>query len=150
MKYTFLLFIIQATSIILLSCENTKETKEIQTSLGKDTSHKKEDNNSSKLKNIPSNAIYGGHLDGGFWFEFVKNYDNLKYRFRIYNDYNGKLVLDADFLVNKNKKLLVNSEKDIDNILFMFKYLKINEIDLKPVYPAYGGAYWETVKKNGF
>ncbi|RZJ75467.1 MAG: hypothetical protein EOO45_05510 [Flavobacterium sp.] len=54
-----------------------------------------------RVKNIPKDAVWKGGVDGGFWFQAVSR-DSLKagYRFRIYSDYNGELIIDADFVAN--------------------------------------------------
>lgn len=51
-----------------------------------------------RKENIPNLAIWKGSCQEGFWFELV-NYDdvNHRYRFKIYNDYDGNLEIDADF-----------------------------------------------------
>ena len=46
--------------------------------------------------NVPESALWRGGPDGGEWIEFVENHDGL-YRFRIYSDEKGDLMLDADF-----------------------------------------------------
>jgi len=148
MKNYYYFLILQIISTSFLGCENSKKPVIF---LKIDTLPKKKVGEPCRLKNIPTHAIWGGHLDGGFWFEFVKKYDEIKYRFRIYNDYNGELVLDADFLVYQNKqKLFISNSIDIKKFFFMYKYLEVNDIELRPIYPAYSGTYWEVAKKNGF
>ena len=45
---------------------------------------------------VPKEAIWKGDCDGGNWIELV-NIDKDNVRFRIYRDWNGDLILDADF-----------------------------------------------------
>ena len=151
MKKNIIFF--QILFVLFFGCEEPKKSENRTTSMKvqTDTMPKKKVNEPDRLKNVPSEAIWGGHLDGGFWFELIQKYDSTKYRFRIYNDYKGDLVLDADFIKSDiAKKLDVSDKKDIKKIVFMYKYLKMNDIELKPVYPAYGGSHWETAKKTGF
>lgn len=151
MKKTVIFILLFGTLILLFArCEKSKMNTNENRITKKDGVVTKKIGEPERLINIPKNTIWGGHLDGGFWFELMKKYDNSKYRFRIYNDYNGNLVLDADFtIVNPKKKVDIKSINEIE-IFFMFKYLEINEVELKPIYPAYGGEYWEIAKKTGF
>lgn len=47
--------------------------------------------------NVPAQAIWKGGHDGGHWIELV-NMKNDTIRFRIYRDFDGALILDADFI----------------------------------------------------
>jgi hypothetical protein len=49
-----------------------------------------------KPNNVPISAVWKGGCDGGSWIEFVSIKENIV-RFRIYRDWNGDLLLDADF-----------------------------------------------------
>jgi hypothetical protein len=49
-----------------------------------------------KPTNVPASAVWKGGCDGGSWIELVSIKED-KIRFRIYRDWNGKLILDADF-----------------------------------------------------
>ena len=46
--------------------------------------------------NVPESAIWSGGPDGGEWIEFVERHGGM-YRYRIYRDCDGSLLLDADF-----------------------------------------------------
>ena len=49
-----------------------------------------------KPAKVPVDAIWKGDCDGGYWVELVKLQKD-KVRFRIYRDWNGDLIYDADF-----------------------------------------------------
>ncbi len=49
-----------------------------------------------KPNKVPNSAVWKGGCDGGNWIELV-SVEKEKIRFRIYRDWNGKLILDADF-----------------------------------------------------
>jgi len=52
-----------------------------------------------KPNKVPNSAVWKGGCDGGNWIELV-SVEKEKIRFRIYRDWNGKLILDADFEYN--------------------------------------------------
>ncbi len=49
-----------------------------------------------KPNNVPIGAIWVGGCDGGNWIELISVKNN-SFRYRIYRDWNGVLMLDADF-----------------------------------------------------
>lgn len=110
-----------------------------------------------KPEGIPNEAKWYGGCDGGAWLEFVEyREDNHKYRFRIYLDYVATVMLDADYIITggcedtdfpKDKTIL----NEINRIESYFKQLYFTDKQkcyLKPVYPAYGGDYWDVLKEN--
>ena len=104
----------------------------------------------NKLANITKAAIWRGGVDEGFWFDLVEFYPNQKnkVRLRIYNDYNGSLVLDADFTANSDCK--IKNGKDLLEKIIYFEFDKLvlsNGCVFEVVYPAYGGSFWE-IEKN--
>lgn len=98
-----------------------------------------------KFVNIPKEATWIGGVDEGFWYQIVSIDKNKKiYRFRIYNDYTGDMVVDANFIKNslcdKNLPLDSNILKEIN----FFNFDKIGLIDnceLVLIKPAYGGIF---------
>lgn len=57
-----------------------------------------------KPSNVPVSAVWKGGCDGGNWVEMVDiKADTV--RFRIYRDWNGDLILDADFVCKNCNKL---------------------------------------------
>lgn len=107
------------------------------------------ENSPKKLANIPESAIWSGGVDEGFWFELVELYqDHKKVRIRIYNDYDGNMVLDADFTPISDCK--IKDESELLNKINYFEFKKIILLDgceLDAIYPAYGGAFWEIDKE---
>ena len=45
---------------------------------------------------VPASAVWKGDCDGGSWIELV-SIEEEKIRFRAYRDWNGDLILDANF-----------------------------------------------------
>ena len=104
-----------------------------------------------RSKNIPKTAIWKGGKDDGFWFDIVQ-IDRAKktYRFKIYNEYDGDLVLDANFI--KDTNCVINyplNEQIIDKInYFNFdNIVMIDDCKLLMIKPAFGGTFWEIDSK---
>ncbi len=102
-----------------------------------------------KPANVPISAVWKGGCDGGNWVELVDiKTDTI--RLRIYRDWSGELILDADF-VSKNCNNLhltkANWNKYIDYFDGTKIYSKIqlnsSYCQLIPVFPAY---YEEKIK----
>ena len=55
--------------------------------------------------NVPVSAVWQGGCDGGNWMELVDIKDDT-IRLRIYRDWNGELILDADFVSENCNDLL--------------------------------------------
>jgi hypothetical protein len=96
-----------------------------------------------RLTNIPETAIWKGGADGGYWYDIV-NIDNAKksYRFRIYDDYEGGLVLDADFIKNASCDDSYSLDRNILEKVNYFNFDKIVMIgncELNIIEPVYGG-----------
>ena len=96
-----------------------------------------------KPANVPVAAIWKGGCDGGNWVELVDiKADTI--RFRIYHDWNGDLLLDADFVSEKCNDLQltkINWNEYItgfDGTAIHTTILSDNMYcRLVPVYPAY-------------
>jgi hypothetical protein len=95
-----------------------------------------------KPKNIPSVAIWKGGCDGGNWIELVST-EKDKARFKIYRDWNGELLLDADFKyqecynINLTKVNWVDCVGDFINGIIGIKCDDKAECRLEPNYPVY-------------
>ncbi len=113
-----------------------------------------------KPKNVPIEAVWSGGCDGGDWIELVEIKKNA-YRFRIYQDWNGELKMDADFFFNDEKANLTFTDwqtkiccysQSIDSTvtLSVLEDLKNpkKRYNLKSIYPAYGGSDWEIIKEK--
>lgn len=97
-----------------------------------------------KPQNVPSSAVWKGGCDGGNWIELVSVKENIV-RFRIYRDWNGKLILDADFKYQECSNFRLN-ENNWENCAGDFINgnigIHVNCHDnikcrLEPIYPAY-------------
>ena len=115
-----------------------------------------------KPDGMPVSARWYGGCDGGYWLEFVEyQSESNKYRFRVYLDYKTEVLLDADYMLNEEcLQASINIPKDssiLDMIGYIEGYYKKLYFDntekmkcyLAPVYPAYGGIDWETLKETG-
>lgn len=104
----------------------------------------------NKLSNIPKEAIWKGAEDEGFWFEIISiNSTQRTYRIKIYNDYNGELVVDADFKKQDSCKSELPLSKEIIKQIAYFEFDKIemkNDCSLKIKKPVYGGTFLEQNK----
>lgn len=96
-----------------------------------------------KPENVPVSAIWKGGCDGGIWVELVDiKADTI--RFRIYQDWNGELLLDADF-VSENCDDLLLTKTTWNEYIDYFDGTKIySKIQvggsccrLIPIFPAY-------------
>lgn len=91
---------------------------------------------------VPKEAAWKGDCDGGHWVELV-SIKKEKVRFRIYQDWNGELILDADFNYRNCDNLKLTNSNWAEYISYFDESLKINETSntnkcrLEPIYPAY-------------
>lgn len=113
-----------------------------------------------KPSTVPASAIWSGGCDGGEWIDLVSVTDK-KYRFRIYRDWNGDLMMDADFKFD-GKAFDLNERNWTDKVCcytqsleseVLLKVVSDNQdtkthYQLKSVYPAYGGDDWEVIKEK--
>jgi len=96
-----------------------------------------------KPSKVPESAIWKGDCDGGNWVELV-DIKKDTCRFRIYRDWNGDLILDANFEYKDCDKFrLTKSNWDehvayFGNAIELFNKQGYNErCRLEPIYPAY-------------
>jgi hypothetical protein len=97
-----------------------------------------------KPLNVPTSAIWAGDCDGGNWIELV-DIKKDTVRFRIYRDWNGELILDANFVYeNCNGLQLTNANWNeyiayFDNALHIYSKFQTGNsyCQLVPVFPAY-------------
>jgi len=99
-----------------------------------------------KPSSVPVRAIWKGGCDGGNWIELV-SIKNEKYRFKIYRDYDGHMILEADFKLKDCRNASFNESNWQDYItVYINESIEIIQIDgidkkckLVPIFPAYGG-----------
>ena len=88
---------------------------------------------------VPYDAIWKGGKDGGFWFSYV-NQSNELIRLQIFNDYNGTMLLDANFKPAKDCQL--PKGKAVMNEINYYDFQKIvlnNNCELRPILPYFKG-----------
>lgn len=111
----------------------------------------------SKPLNIPVTTKWKGGCDGGHWIELISISDN-KYRFRIYLDWNGELLLDSDFSLKDCGENITFSVSNWHEFISWFsgENLEIRNFSeqkdwrcrLVPIYPAYGGSQWDVIREK--
>lgn len=106
--------------------------------------------NPKRINNIPKSAVWKGGADGGFWFDVVA-IDSIEktYRIKIYNDYNGGMVIEADFTKDSNCNNEYPLNEGVLKEINLFDFHKIHMLDnckLNMIKPAYGGSFWEMDK----
>lgn len=96
-----------------------------------------------KPSNVPVSAVWKGGCDGGNWMELVDiKADTI--RFKIYRDWNGDLMLDADFVYENCNGLQLTKTNWVQYISFfdgtkLYTRVVVNGhyCRLVPVFPAY-------------
>lgn len=99
-----------------------------------------------KPSNVPVSAVWKGGCDGGSWVELVDiKADTI--RFRIYRDWNGNLILDADFVYKNCNNLrltkanwseyIVGFDGEVLGIYSKFQSNSPPYCQIVPVFPAY-------------
>ncbi len=96
-----------------------------------------------KLPNVPNSATWIGGSDGGFWFDIINiDKENKVYRFKIYDDNEGNLVIDANFKKDSSCTIKYPLDKSILDKVSYFNFNEIGMLEncsLNMIEPAYGG-----------
>ena len=102
----------------------------------------------AKPSSVPALAVWRGDFDEGFWIEHVPTDGGKdKYRFKIYNDYDGKLAYDGVFCFSDKQCSQIKWPKEIiDSVLYFsigdtFKIVMKNSCECKAVPPQLGGYF---------
>lgn len=93
--------------------------------------------------NVPLSAVWKGDCDGGSWIELVYIKED-KVRFRIYRDWNGDLILDADFKYQDCGEFKLTEANWSDHIAYFGNVMMLykrsipdQKCRLEPIYPAF-------------
>lgn len=110
--------------------------------------------------NLPDKAIWGGDCDGGYWIEMLGVEDEV-YRFKIYRDWDAKLVMDCNFkfneigfkLTSQNWSKVVccystSKEPNISLVVVDRDSPEKKSYELISIYPAFGGEDWYLIKEK--
>lgn len=96
-----------------------------------------------KPNNVPHSAVWKGDCDGGNWIELV-SIEKEKIRFRVYRDWNGDLILDADFKYQSCDDFRLDKSNWDKHIAYFENYNftlyendKPKECRLEVIYPVY-------------
>lgn len=102
-------------------------------------------NHNGRPEKVPCTAIWKGGHDGGYWIELV-NIRTDTIRFRIYNEWSGELILDADFVPNCNNNLHLTKSNwsyyidFFDGInIYCKNRTKNSYLQLTSIFPTYYG-----------
>lgn len=114
--------------------------------------HSIRNNIPSRPSNIPKTAIWYGELNrGGAFFDLVEVRDSV-YRFKIYSDESGELLIDADYKLLPFEITEDNWSKTILHPKYDLFNDSLKDVTFKPymrlkmITPAYGGKDWEIIK----
>jgi len=96
-----------------------------------------------KPNGVPQSAAWVGGCDGGNWIELV-SIEKEKVRFRIYRDWNGDLILDADFEYQGCDEFRLTKSNWEEYVAYFGSAIELmnksgvnDRCRLEPVYPAY-------------
>lgn len=102
------------------------------------------DSDHVRMEGVPSTAFWKGSCQEGHWFN-IQNFNSAynSYRIAVYNDWNGELVIDADFVLEDSCNK-INSKKDLMSLILGYEpdskiLLKTSPCDLHAKLPAYSG-----------
>ena len=103
---------------------------------------------------VPSSAVWKGGCDGGSWIQLIESKQD-KFRFRIYHDHHGELLLDADFYLEDCGDFFLTKSNWTEYVSwYSGQFIGIRNLGennnwqckLRPKFPAYGGEEWEIIK----
>ena len=83
--------------------------------------------------NVPDDAVWKGNSKEAFWIQKVSSNDSA-IRFRIYNDYDDKMILDADFYSPGYEDNIIDSINYFDHLKNEIILLNGKEMKMRKVY----------------
>ena len=83
--------------------------------------------------NVPDDAVWKGNSNEAFWIQKVSSNDST-IRFRIYNDYDDKMILDADFYSPGYEDNIIDSINYFDHLKNEIILLNGKEMKMRKVY----------------
>ena len=83
--------------------------------------------------NVPDDAVLKGNSKEAFWLQKVSSNDST-IRFRIYNDYDDKMILDADFYSPGYEDKIIDSIHYYDHLNYEIILLNGKEMKMRKVY----------------
>ena len=83
--------------------------------------------------NVPDDAVWKGNSKEAFWIQKVSS-NNSAIRFRIYNDYDDKMILDADFYSPGYEDNIIDSIHYYDHLNYEIILLNGKEMKMRKVY----------------
>jgi len=64
--------------------------------------HNKSESAPNRPNNVPSEAVWAGGVDGGYWFVVTGSSENNTFDIKIYNEYSGEVDVQESFVLNDN------------------------------------------------
>ena len=83
--------------------------------------------------NVPDDAVLKGNSKEAFWLQKVSSNDST-IRFRIYNNYDDKMILDADFYSPGYEDNIIDSIHYYDHLNYEIILLNGKEMKMRKVY----------------
>lgn len=83
--------------------------------------------------NVPEDAVWKGNSKEAFWLQKVSSNDST-IRFKIYNDYDDKMILDADFYSPGYEDNIIDSINYFDHLKNEIILLNGKEMKMRKVY----------------
>ena len=83
--------------------------------------------------NVPDDAVWKGNSKEAFWLQKVSSNDST-IRFRIYNNYDDKMILDADFYSPGYEDNIIDSINYFDHFNYEIILLNGKEMKMRKVY----------------
>ena len=83
--------------------------------------------------NVPDDAVLKGNSKEAFWLQKVSSNDST-IRFRIYNNYDDKMILDADFYSPGYEDNIIDSIHYFDHLKNEIILLNGKEMKMRKVY----------------
>lgn len=116
----------------------------------------KKDKNTKALErpaNVSRQAIWIGGVDGGHWYKIDKTLSPNIFKIKIFNDYNGDVIIDSTFTFNSDCKLkqmdlrkLIQSINGYDGEKILLNY-KANDTNCYLILESYENANKYTKQK---
>ena len=83
-------------------------------------------------QHVSENAFWKGGMKGGYWFDVLDKKNN-KIRIKIYNDYNGTLLEDSYFELEKKCSTKYDLNKDLIRKYLDFYTLEIIMLEIDSI-----------------
>lgn len=107
--------------------------------------------------NVPADARWIGGCAGGNWIYMVSDSSNY-YRFQVFSDWRGQLLIDTRFVPENETKIDLDSknwkerglyyQEGMDSTVYIVMQTPTDTVKLRSIYPAYGGEVWKKIQED--